>query len=101
MLISAYKWSRVALVLCMGWLISCSPKADFENIITTPVQRKDFVDVVTVHGTLEAIKTHNFACPGLRYDATIKYLIPEGTRVTVGDTLLGSSLAYTRNSSFL
>ena len=87
MLFSVNRVRCLAFTLFMGWFMSCSTGAEFENIITSAVERKDFVDMVTVHGTLEAIKTHNYPCPGLRYDATIKYLIPEGTQVTIGDTL--------------
>ncbi len=38
-------------------------------------------------GTLEAIQTYSFGCPGIWEDVTIQYLIPEGTLVKHGDTL--------------
>lgn len=60
---------------------------EFNQVITFPLERKDFRDVVTVSGTLEAVNTRSYGCPGLWSDVTIQYLIPEGTFVEEGDTL--------------
>jgi len=87
MLISAYKWNRTVLTFCMGWLISCSPKAEFDSIITSVVDKKDYVDEVIISGTLEAINTRSYSCRSLWSEATIQFLIKEGSFVFPGDTL--------------
>jgi RND family efflux transporter MFP subunit len=73
--------------MIVGLQCSCARKKTADSIITAGVERKDYVDVVTVTGILEAASTHNFGCPGIFSDVTIKYLIPEGTYVKTGDTL--------------
>jgi multidrug efflux pump subunit AcrA (membrane-fusion protein) len=74
-------------MILMGALLSCSRETRFESIITSQIARKDFLDVVMVNGTLEAIRTHSFGVPGVWEDLTVQYLIPEGTLVKAGDTL--------------
>lgn len=71
----------------MGFLVSCSHQEYYNSIITSQLERKDFLDIVTVTGTLAAIQTHSFGCPGIWEDLTIQYLIPEGSIVKPGDTL--------------
>ncbi len=87
MLLLAHRLRSSTLVLFLGWLTSCSPGIEFNQIITFPIEKKDFRDVVTVSGTLEAINTRSYGCPGIWTDVTIQYLIPEGTFVEDGDTL--------------
>ena len=87
MLFFEHRLSSPAFVLVFGFLISCSPRIEFDSIITSRIEKKDFLDIVTVSGTLEAISTHSFCCPGIWRDVTIQYLIPEGTNVTSGDTM--------------
>ncbi len=60
---------------------------EFNQVITFPLERKDFRDVVTLSGTLEAVNTRSYGCPGIWTDVTIQYLIEEGTYVVDGDTL--------------
>jgi multidrug efflux pump subunit AcrA (membrane-fusion protein) len=71
----------------LGLNICCTPKIDFSQIITLPVEKKDFLDEVIVSGTLEAVNTRSYGCPGIWSDVTILHLIPEGTQVKPGDTL--------------
>ena len=87
MLYLARRLFSTALILFLGWLISCSPRIEFNQIITSPVEKKEFRDVVIVSGTLEAVNTRSYGCPGIWADVTIQYLIPEGTIVEDGDTL--------------
>lgn len=75
-----------ALLFLMG-MLSCSPAARFDQVLTSNSEKKDFIDELTVSGTLEAVNTRSYACPGVRTDVTIQYLIPEGTFVHSGDTL--------------
>jgi RND family efflux transporter MFP subunit len=75
------------LVLLLGFNICCTPKTEFSQIITLPIEKKNYLDIVTVSGTLEAVNTHTFGCPGIWSDVTILHLIKEGTRVEPGDTL--------------
>jgi HlyD family secretion protein len=87
MLFFEHRLSSPAFILFLGFLISCSPRIEFDSIITSRIEKKDFVDIVTVSGTLEAINTHSYCCPGIWSDVTIQYLIPEGTNVTSRDTM--------------
>jgi len=86
-LLSTHRLHNSILILFLGWIISCTPGMEFNQVITFPLERKDFRDVVTVSGTLEAVNTRSYGCPGLWSDVTIQYLIPEGTFVEEGDTL--------------
>jgi HlyD family secretion protein len=81
------KLSDPILILLVGLNICCTPKIEFSQIITLPVEKKDFLDEVTVSGTLEAVNTRTYGCPGIWSDVTILQLIPEGTQVEPGDTL--------------
>ena len=71
----------------MGLNICCTPKIEFSQIITLFVEKKNFLDEVTVSGTLEAVNTRTYGCPGIWSDVTILHLIQEGTQVEPGDTL--------------
>ena len=84
---SAYKLSDPVMILLLGLNICCTPKIEFNQIITLSVEKKDFLDVVNVSGTLEAVNTRTYGCPGIWSDVTILHLIPEGTQVEPGDTL--------------
>jgi len=86
MLISRHRLCFAVLIL-LGLQFSCTLKKDINNIITVRVERKDYLDIVTVSGILEAVSTHSYDCPGIFSDVTIQYLIPEGTHVKIGDTL--------------
>jgi multidrug efflux pump subunit AcrA (membrane-fusion protein) len=74
-------------LLLTGLIFSCSRGSEFESIVTSQLEKKDFLDAVTVTGTLEAIQTHSYGCPGIWEDVTITYLVPEGSMVIPGDTL--------------
>jgi HlyD family secretion protein len=84
---SAYRLRDPVLVLLLGLNICCTHRIEFNQVITLPVEKKDFLDVVTVSGTLEAVNTQSYGCPGIWSDVTILHLIPEGTHVEPGDTL--------------
>ncbi len=87
MAFSTCRFTNPILILLIGLNICCTPKIEFDQIITLPVEKKDFLDEVTVSGTLEAVNTRSYGCPGIWSDVTILYLIPEGTQVESGDTL--------------
>ncbi len=74
----------LGLVMVFSGCSSSGPGGD-EFLYT--VSKKDFVNTLTVPGILEAKKTYTVACQRLRTDATISYLIPEGTLVQKGDTV--------------
>jgi RND family efflux transporter MFP subunit len=84
---STYKLSDPVIILLLGLNICCTSKIEFSQIITFPVEKKDFLDEVIVSGTLEAVNTRSYGCPGIWSDVTIQHLIPEGTQVKSGDTL--------------
>jgi HlyD family secretion protein len=85
--LTSQRLSDPVLVLLLVLNICCTPKIEFSQIITLPVEKKDFLDEVTVSGTLEAVNTRTYGCPGIWSDVTILHLIPEGTEVKSGDTL--------------
>lgn len=66
-------------------LISCSPPAT--DIHVQSIAKMDYVDKITMRGTIEAIKTHNINSPPEIYKGLIQYIIPEGTYVEPGDTV--------------
>ncbi len=68
-------------------LFSCSGENDRGFVLTTAVERKDYVDKITVSGNLEAIKTVAIQAPGIRSNVTINYMVPEGSIVKSGDTV--------------
>jgi RND family efflux transporter MFP subunit len=84
---STCRFTNPVLILLIGLNICCTPKIEFDQIITLPVEKKDFLDEVTVSGTLEAVNTRSYGCPGIWSDVTILHLIQEGTQVEPGDTL--------------
>lgn len=87
MLLAKQTWSCILVLLLTGLIYSCSQGGEFESIVTSQLERKDYLDMVTVTGTLDAIQTHSYGCPGIWEDVTIIYLIPEGSMVSPGDTL--------------
>jgi multidrug efflux pump subunit AcrA (membrane-fusion protein) len=87
MLLAKQTWSCILVLLLSGLIYSCSQGGEFESIVTSQLERKDYLDMVTVTGTLDAIQTHSYGCPGIWEDVTIIYLIPEGSMVSPGDTL--------------
>ena len=86
MLFGKHRFSLFPIIILV-LLFSCDTKTEFDGIITSRLEKKDYLDIVTVTGTLEAVNSHTCECPGIYTDLTMKYLIPEGTYVTIGDTL--------------
>ena len=72
------------IILVFG--LACSNKNNV-RVVTSIVDKIDFVDKILVSGTIDALKTTNVSCPRLRTNATVIYLIPEGTHANIGDTL--------------
>jgi HlyD family secretion protein len=66
---------------------SCSSEKRSDNLIKHKVKKTTFVNKITTSGIIEANKTYAISCPGIWTDATITYLIPEGTYVKEGDTV--------------
>lgn len=76
----------LSLMLLILYL-SCSSENRNDTFIKHKVKRTEFVSKITTSGIIEANKTYAIACPGIWTDATITYLIPEGTYVNEGDTV--------------
>lgn len=49
-------------------------------------ERVNFTDIVTVDGTVEAVKSNSIKCPPV-YNVTISYIIEDGFQVKAGDTV--------------
>lgn len=67
--------------------VSCKNKVEISSIPSYKLIKTDYVDKVIVEGIVEAAKTTTIACPRLQGDATIVYLVHEGTYVKEGDTV--------------
>jgi len=72
---------------CLILLFSCSGENSKRNVLTSAVERKDYIDKITVSGSLEAIKTVTLVAPFVRSNLTINWLIEEGSNVKKGDTV--------------
>lgn len=57
------------------------------EVLTSNVERKNFIDKITVSGSLESIKTFNITAPQVFSNLTINWLIDEGTHIKKGDTV--------------
>ena len=68
-------------------ILHCSGTSRNQSVLTQRIIKQDYRNIITVYGILEAIHTHNIACEGIRTDATVAYLKPEGTYVEAGDTV--------------
>ena len=87
MLLPVHRLCLPYSIICLLILTACSEKTSFDDILTSPARRKDYLDITRIEGTLEAVNNHSYNCPGIYSDLTILYLIEEGTPVTIGDTL--------------
>ncbi|MBN1116087.1 MAG: HlyD family efflux transporter periplasmic adaptor subunit [Bacteroidales bacterium] len=67
------------------FIVSCKPGKDKATLYT--VQKADFENRITVTGYLEASVSANISCPRFNSDATIIFLVPEGSYVESGDTV--------------
>jgi HlyD family secretion protein len=68
--------------ICLGGCGDIRP-----NISTHKVQKSTFEDKINIPGVIEAKSTRSISCPQLGSDATITWLIPEGTHVKPGDVV--------------
>jgi RND family efflux transporter MFP subunit len=80
----------VILILILFWIIisffsSSTTKSD---LLTFKVERKNFTASITEAGELRAKKSISVAAPRIRGTLKIIYLIPEGTIVSPGDTVV-------------
>ncbi|MFO7656180.1 MAG: efflux RND transporter periplasmic adaptor subunit [Bacteroidales bacterium] len=80
------KLLTIFLLIITFLFISSCKKRD-SRLLLYKVEKKDFVNKITVYGVIEAKKTTAVICPSIHTDATIIYLVPEGTHVKKGDTL--------------
>lgn len=82
----------IGVLLCLLFA-SCSK----EEVYTYKVYRQDFVNDFIINGTVEAKDPVHISPPKI-YNATISYIIEDGTNVKKGDTLcLLSSDRYTND----
>jgi multidrug efflux pump subunit AcrA (membrane-fusion protein) len=79
--------SKPVIGFCLILLFSCSDRNDTGIVLTSRVERRDYVDKITVAGNLESIKTFNIAAPDVWGGLTIIWLVEEGTYVKKGDTV--------------
>ena len=84
------KFYRLFTGIFLGvmFLISSCQTSIPDDFFIQTIRYEDYTDKVTADGTLEAVKTHNISCPADIYRGIIQYLIPEGTFVEAGDTVV-------------
>lgn len=79
--------SRVMFIVSILVLIASScNQSDISPTLYT-VTKTDYLNQINVSGYLEADKSVTVACPRIRADVTILYIIPEGTYVQKDDTV--------------
>lgn len=66
---------------------SCNGERHPETVFTSKVERKEFVDKITVTGNLESINTFSIVAPIVQSNLKILWLVEEGTHVNKGDTV--------------
>jgi HlyD family secretion protein len=81
------KYAAPAIAFCLIMLFSCSGRNNQKPVLTTLVEKKDYVDKITISGSIESIKTILIQSPAVFSNVTINYLVPEGTNVKAGDTV--------------
>lgn len=65
-LIHRFKLISISIpISILALLLSCSTKKEHDGVVTLCLENKDYLDIVTVSGTLETVKTHNYVCPGV------------------------------------
>lgn len=75
--------SVLSLLLVFIILVSCKEKASNE-ILISHLAHSNFEDIVTVEGTVEAVRSVTVTCPQ-QLEGEIVYLIEDGTHVQAGD----------------
>jgi HlyD family secretion protein len=68
-------------------MVTCSSDKWLQQEHTYMVTKSGFAEKITVTGLTETKNTYSLNCPRIHTDATIVYLIDEGTTVTAGDTV--------------
>lgn len=58
-----------------------------ENVITYTVKNTSYTEKINASGYIESTKMVSVACPRINDVAIIIYLIPEGSKVKIGDTV--------------
>jgi HlyD family secretion protein len=83
MMVYSYRY-----IFCIFFIISlqsCLFKKK-NDIFTCKVERNEFTEVITVPGTVEAVKSNSIRCPNV-YRSSILFLVEDGTFVNAGDTV--------------
>jgi multidrug efflux pump subunit AcrA (membrane-fusion protein) len=89
---------KLIKVLCILCLISCSSKNPLDDLPYFTVKKNNFVNSVTVYGTIESGRMINYNCPVQGYDLTISHLVPEGSIAVKGDTICRLTCADMENN---
>lgn len=80
------------------FLLSCISKHHLANLLMMTVTKQNYNHVLEATGIIEATKTYSITTPGVDTDATIIYLIPEGSFVEKGDTVCVLEAAEIENN---
>lgn len=70
--------------LLYGLFLSSCQETEKKEIIINNLSHTDFEDVLTVEGTVDAVRSVTMSCPR-QLEGEIVYLIEDGTHVEVGD----------------
>ncbi len=73
------------LFIVSSIFVSCN-KNDNEQALTCEIYPIDFVDIIDIEGTVEAVNSVTYTCPR-RIEGELVYLVEDGTHVSKGDTV--------------
>jgi len=86
-----FKYYRLTIfiifLLSVLFFYSCLNHSKNEQIPVSKSVRGTFIDKVTVPGVIESANSFSISCPRIRMDATVSYIIPDGSSVKIGDTV--------------
>jgi hypothetical protein len=91
----------VGALLFLGSAVGCGADAD-ADIATTAATRGDLVFASSYYGEIEAAEAHPVYAPEMRniWQVTVESVVPDGTRVKTGDTIITFANYSERNTRF-
>ena len=91
-----HKLSLLSLLSFFGIILISCQETEKKEILIDHISHIDFEDLVTVDGTVEAVRSVTVACP-LQLEGEIVYLIEDGTHVEAGDLVCQLENRETQN----
>jgi len=83
-------------ILLFGMILTSCQETSTKEILINNIAHSNFEDIVTVDGTIEAVRSVTVTCP-LDLEGKIVYLIDDGTQVQAGDLVCQLENQETQN----